>query len=196
MCSVPRKKAKVASCREDKLAKSPLPAVEMRAAAQAASVPAARPVVAQAAAAPPVCVNGPPSVPAVRPMAMTLEIVGTAKEDHGRSCEEHDCCGREVLQEDVVVRLRREQILVPNKVSKGYHEEAAYTVNWVTEGVDRCRVGFLGRAYVAQGALFDGVLCQVVSIGNAYDDDHNEHAKVKRVCGYACAQVISPLNEG
>jgi hypothetical protein len=106
---------------DDKLAKSPLPTIEMHAAAQAASVPAARPVVAQAAVAPPVRVNGPPTVPAIRPMAMTLEIVGTAKGDRGRSCEEHDCCGREVLQEDVVVRLRREQILVPNKVSKGYH---------------------------------------------------------------------------
>jgi hypothetical protein len=168
----------------------------MRVAAQAASVPATRPVVAQAAAAPPVRVNGPPTVPAVCPMAMTLEIVGTAKEDHGRSCEEHDCCGREVLQEDVVVCLRREQIFVPNKVLKGYHEEAAYTVNWMTEGVDRCCFGFLGRAYVAQGGLFDGVLCQVVSIGNTHDDDHNERAKVKHMCGYACAQVISPLNEG
>ncbi len=182
------------SCCEDKLAKSPLPTVEMRAAAEAASVPAARPVVAQAVAAPPVRING-PTVPAVRPMAMTLEIVGTAKGDCGRSCEEHDCCGREVLQEDVVVRLRLEQILVPNKVLKGYHKEAAYTVNWVTEGVDCCRVGFLGRAYVAQGGLFDGVLCQVVSIGNAYDNGHNECAKVKHVCGYACAQVISPLNK-
>ena len=61
---------------------------------------------------------------------------------------------------------------------EGYHEETAYTVNWVT------------------GGLFDGVLCQVVSIGNAFDDDHNERAKVKHACGYARAQVISPLNEG
>ncbi len=182
------------SHRDAKLAKLPLPTVKMPAAAQAVSVPAARPVVAQAAAAPPVCVNG-PTVPAVRPMAMTLEIVGTTKGDRGRSCEEHNCCGREVLQEDVVVCLCREQILVPNKLLKGYHKEAAYTVNWVTEGVDRCCVGFLGRAYVAQGGLFDGVLCQVVSIGNAHDNNHNERAKVKHVCGYACAQVISPLNK-
>jgi hypothetical protein len=183
------------SCCEDKLAKLPLLTVKIGAAAQAALVPAARPVVAQAAAAPPVRVNG-PTGPAIRPMAITLEIVGTAKGDCGRSCEEHNCCGREVLQEDVVVRLRREQILVPNKVSKGYHEEAAYTVNWVMEGFDCCHVGFLGRAYITQGGLFDGILCQVVSIGNAHGDDHNEHAKVKHVCGYACAQVISPLNEG
>jgi hypothetical protein len=127
-------------------------------------------------------------------MATDLEIVGTAKADRGRRCEEHSCCGKEVLAEDVVVRLRREQILVPNRLGRGYREETAYTVNWVTDGQDRCRVGFLPRAYVAQGGLFDGVLCQVVSIGNAFDDDHNERAKVKHACGYARAQVIFPLN--
>jgi hypothetical protein len=44
--------------------------------------------------------------------------------------------------------------------------------------------------------LFDGVLCQVVSIDNAFDDDHNERAKVKHACGYARAQMFSLLNEG
>ena len=112
-----------------------------------------------------------PTVPAIRPTTV-LEIVGTAKADRGCLCEEHSCCGKEVLVEDVVVRLRREQILVPNRLGSGYREETAYTVNWVTDGQDRCRVGFLPRAYVAQGGLFDGVLCQVVSIGNAFDDDH------------------------
>ncbi len=73
----------------------------------------------------------------------------------------------------MVVRLCREQILVPNRLGKGYREEMAYTVNWVTDGQDRCRVGFLPHAYIAQEGLFDGVLCQVVSIGNAFDDDHN-----------------------
>ena len=135
-----------------------------------------------------------PTVPAIRPMATVLEIVGTAKAERGRRSEEHSCCGKEVLVEDVVDRLRREQILVPNRLGRGYREETAYTVNWVTDGQDRCRVGFLPRAYVAQGGLFGGVLCQVVSIGNAFDDDHNERAKVKHACGYARAQVISPLN--
>ena len=136
-----------------------------------------------------------PTVPAIRPMATVLEIVGTAKAD-GRCCEVHSCCGKEVMEEDVVVRLRREQILVPNRLGKGYHEETAYTINWVADGQDRCHIGFFPHAYVAQGGLFDGVLCQVVSIGNAFDDDHNEWAKVKHACGYARAQVISPLNKG
>jgi hypothetical protein len=94
----------------------------------------------------------------------------------------------------MVVRLHREQILLPNRLGRGYRKETAYTVNWVTDGQDRCRVGFLPRDYVTQGGLFDGVLCQVVSIGNAFYDNHIKRAKVKHACGYARAQVISPLN--
>jgi hypothetical protein len=138
--------------------------------------------------------KGPPCPP-VRPMDMVLDIVGTARGDRGRNCDEHEICG-EVLAEDVVVCLRREQILVPNKLGKGEKEETAYTVNWVTDGQDRCRVGFLPRAYVAQGGIYDGVLCQVVRIGNESDNDKNERAKVRHSCGYACVQVISPLNFG
>ncbi len=48
-----------------------------------------------------------PTVPAIRPMATVLEIVGMAKADRGRHCEEHSCCGKEVLVEDVVVCPRR-----------------------------------------------------------------------------------------
>ena len=73
-----------------------------------------------------------PTVPAVHPMGMVLEILGTARGDRGRNCDEHTCCG-EVLQEDVVIRLRWEQILVPNNLGKGEKEEMAYTVNWVTD---------------------------------------------------------------
>jgi len=113
-----------------------------------------------------------PMVPAVRPISvrpisMVLEIVGTARGDRGRSCGDHTICGLEVVQEDVVVRLRREQILVPNKLGKGEKEETAYTVNWVTDGHDSCRVGFLPRAYGAHGGIFDGVLCQVIGVGLA-----------------------------
>ena len=126
-----------------------------------------------------------PTVPVVRPMGMELEIVGTAWGDHG--CDEHTCCG-EVLQEDVVICLRREQILISKKLGKGEKEEMVYTVNWVTDGHNRCRFGFLPRAYVAQGGMFDGVLCQVVGVGNESDNDKNERA--------ARVQVISPLNLG
>jgi hypothetical protein len=40
-----------------------------------------------------------PTVPAIRPMATVLEIVGTVKADRGRRCEVHSCCGKEVLKD-------------------------------------------------------------------------------------------------
>ncbi len=67
--------------------------------------------------------------PQVKEQPHVLEIVGTARGDRGWSCDDHTICGLEVVQEDVVVCLRREQILVPNKLGKEEKEETVYTVN-------------------------------------------------------------------
>ncbi len=95
-----------------------------------------------------------------------LEVVGTVSPDRGRSCKEHDCCGSKVLQEDVVIHLRREQILVPDNIAgKGkIKEEMAITVNLILDGVDHCCVGFLPCIYVVQGEIRDGIMCQVVDV--------------------------------
>ena len=45
------------------------------------------------------------------PTGVTIEIVGTEASSNGRSCEAHEVCGRSVLFDDVVVRLRKVQIL-------------------------------------------------------------------------------------
>ncbi len=53
--------------------------------------------------------------PPTHPSGVMVEIVGTERGDQGRSCEEHDVNCGEVLAEDVVVRLRKVQILVEGK---------------------------------------------------------------------------------
>ena len=45
------------------------------------------------------------------PAGAVIEIVGISAGDRGRSCEEHHICG-EVVQEEMVLRLRKVQILV------------------------------------------------------------------------------------
>ena len=68
------------------------------------------------------------------------------------------CCG-DLLKEDSVVCLRMERILVPNFLAgKGRknREVTVITVNWVTDGVDCCRVGFLPWSYALEGAIYDG----------------------------------------
>jgi hypothetical protein len=50
----------------------------------------------------------------INPSGILVQIVGTQKSFQGRSCEEHEICD-EVLKEDVVVRLRKMQLLVEGK---------------------------------------------------------------------------------
>jgi hypothetical protein len=47
----------------------------------------------------------------IHPSGIVVQIVGTQMSCQGRSCEEHEICG-EVLTEDVVVRLRKIQLMV------------------------------------------------------------------------------------
>jgi hypothetical protein len=88
---------------------------------------------------------------------MVVEIVGTEMSCQGRSCEEHDICGK-VLKEDIVVRLRKIQLMVEGK------EETAIAAIWVTDGIDRCRVGFVPRHMVRHAARYGGALVQVTRV--------------------------------
>ena len=49
-------------------------------------------------------------------------------------------------------------------------EETAIAGHWVTDGVDRCRVGFLGRQFVKHAEKYDGKLVQVVQFLYESDD--------------------------
>jgi hypothetical protein len=74
-------------------------------------------------------------------------------------------------------------------------EETTITVNWVTDGVDRCRVGFLPKSFVATGSVYDGVLCQIVYVGSILSTDKAEAKKFHAKGGFALASVILPLRE-
>ncbi len=89
-----------------------------------------------------------------------VEIVGLQISCRGRSCEEHELCRDEVLKEDVVVRLRRVQLVVDGK------EEKAIEVVWVTKGMDCCRVGFLPCHMVRHAARYNRALAQVTHVFN------------------------------
>ena len=67
-----------------------------------------------------------------------VDIIGIGIGDQGRSCEEHRICGM-VLAPDVIVRLRKEEIIVEGKI------EVAICMYWVMDSVERCHVGFLPR---------------------------------------------------
>jgi hypothetical protein len=95
------------------------------------------------------------------------------------------CCG-ELLEEDFVVWLRMERILVPNFLAgKGKkQEETAVTIKWVRDGVDSCCVGFLPRAYALEGAIYDGVLCQVTKVFSKSDPSRTIREKWHKNKGF------------
>ena len=138
------------------------------------------------------------SPPPTHPSGVVVDVLGTNRSDRGCSCEEHpDGCGTAVLMGDVIVRVRKEQILVESGFlgQQGrMREETALTVNWVSDGIDRCRVGFLPKAYVPHAKMWDGALCQVVYVGSADNPSSIVRQKFHHCCGYARLGVISVLD--
>ena len=103
----------------------------------------------------------------VHPQGILVEIVGLQMSCQGRSCEENKMCRDEVLKEDVVVCLHTVQLMVERK------EEKAIAVVWVSDGIDRCRVGFLLCYMVKRAALYNGALAQVTCVFNGNPADCN-----------------------
>jgi hypothetical protein len=134
--------------------------------------------------------------PSRHPSGIILDVVGTAGTNRGRSCEEHACCG-DVLDNNILVKLRREQILVPDAIAGGgggeLNLERANTVNWVSDGIDCCCIGFLPRAFVVQGSVWDGVLCQVVEVFGKGNPSKLCLAKWHQNKGFARVAVIGTL---
>ena len=131
-----------------------------------------------------------------RAAGLVIDIAGIAAGDRGCRCKEHKVCCGKVVDVDIVVRLRRKEILVPDDfLGKGsMREETAITVNWVTKGFERCPVGFLPLSYVPNAAVYDGALCQVIEVFNKDESSCADCAKWKQHNGFARAMVISKLN--
>ena len=91
------------------------------------------------------------------PSGIVVDVYGLKEGSRGRSCECHDVCGS-VVEIDTCLRFLAVQIMANNK------EETAIAAYWVTDGVDRCRVGFLPRYCVKHKADFDGKLAQVTKL--------------------------------
>ena len=121
------------------------------------------------------------------PAGITVEIVGIEASGHGRSCDQHDVCGS-VLDDDVVVRLRKVQII--NSSGK---EETAIAAYLVSDGIDQCRVGFLQRHFVAHARSFDGVLAQVTEVYSITSDSSIKRKKCRHNMGCCLAALISEL---
>jgi hypothetical protein len=117
-----------------------------------------------------------------------VEIVGTEMSCQGHSCKMHEMCGK-VVMEDIVVHLRRIQLMVEGK------EEMAIAAIWVTDGIDRCHVGFLPCHMVKHAARYDGALAQVTRLfsGDLETCDSAERCLFFKNKGFCLAAIISTL---
>ncbi len=87
------------------------------------------------------------------------------------------------------MRLRKMQLMVEGK------EETVITVIWVTDGVDRCRVGFLPRHMVHHATRYDGALAQVTRVlsDDAATCDSAEQRMFHKNKGFCLAAIITSL---
>ena len=69
-------------------------------------------------------------------------------------------------------------------------EERAVGVFWVTDGIDRCLVGFLPKRCIARRNEFDGKIAQVVEFLKE-SDDSSERSRSRRMCGICTAAIIN-----
>jgi len=117
-----------------------------------------------------------------------IDIVGINASNRGRSCEEHVCCGL-LLEPDSLVRIKAVQIVVSGR------EETALAVHWVTDGEDRCRVGFLRRHLVKHKKKYNGRLAQVVEIFSDKSESPSDRQKFHRSKGCCRAALVDISTE-
>ena len=116
------------------------------------------------------------------PSGILIDIVGINASDKGRLCEEHANCGS-VLKIDTLVHFRSIQIWCNGE------EETALAVYWVTDGIDRCRVGFLPRHLLKHKTAYNGKLAQIVEFV-ADSDSPADRAKSHRCYGLCRAVLV------
>jgi hypothetical protein len=122
-----------------------------------------------------------------------IDIVGTHASSSGRSCEEHKCCGKCVIALDIVLRLR---LLV--QVNIDGVERPAVAAYWVTDGIDRCRVGFIKAELTETQSSreeYDGRLVQVVAICRKNSESSEDRAAAWRYFGCCRAAFIETRKE-
>ena len=118
------------------------------------------------------------------PLGEIVEIVGINSNTNGHSCEEHHTCGC-VLEEDSLVQLRKHQVYING------HEQSAVGVYWVSDGVDRCLVGYLHHHQVKHLNKLEGALCQVTEVYSDNSDSPTKQHKHKKNFGCAIAAIVS-----
>ena len=91
------------------------------------------------------------------PIGAIIEIEGTTVSDCSCSCEGHEACWF-ILTTDIVMQLQKVQVVIDGK------KKTTIAVYWVTDGINRCYVGFLPHHVTRQAYVYYGLLAEVMDV--------------------------------
>ena len=117
------------------------------------------------------------------PSGIIVDVVGIEEPSRGQSFDVHDTCG-DIMAVDTIVWFRAVQLLGDQG-----KEETAIPAYWVTDGIDRCRVGFLPPDSVKHKSDFDGKLAQVTELLSK-STQAADRKKSHRNRGVSCIVII------
>ena len=89
------------------------------------------------------------------------------------------------MEEDSLIRLRKRQVYING------HEQSAVGVYWVSDGMDRCLVGYLHRHQVKHLSKLEGALCQVTEVYSDNSDSPMKQHQHKKNFGCAIVAIVS-----
>lgn len=116
-----------------------------------------------------------------------LEIVGLLSDTNGRSCCQHDVCGKHVRKGDVLV-LRQCVVPVHGKI-----QEAIKLIK-VEDGCERCTVAYVPRAFVSNPKIAKNInhFVQVLEI---YEHSSNTYKRrlAHQNCGMASVAFLNDV---
>ena len=131
------------------------------------------------------------------------EIVGIFSPTHGRSCERHEVCGRE-LKVGCIVRFRRDVIMVDRvrgvegdvgTAPEGLAPETVIKAVLIKDGRESCVIGFLPRHIALRPQAVQSLTGQYAQILELYDlYDIDKHQKVKSVRNNGMASYVLLAN--
>jgi hypothetical protein len=122
-------------------------------------------------------------------MSITIDIVGIAIGDQGRSCKAHYVCGTQV-EEGTLVRLRLKTIYVEGLEEDVIAVHIARFAADKSEKRDGCRVGFTPRHLVPHFQQYDGALFRVTEVYSRQDESSIKRKKVHHNHGFATAVLV------
>ena len=118
-------------------------------------------------------------------------MLGLNASSNGRSCEQHECCGKAVKADDVI----RFKLAVVEDVLLGKPMEMIKVGVFIKDSTELCTVGFLGREVAALPAQWSKYINNFAQVLELYDDNEDSmmRKKSKRNAGMASFRLMEDI---